>query len=196
MPTLVYWDSDGTEKSFELTLEPVLIGRSAECAIRSEDTRVSRRHARIVLDDEGCWIEDLGSANGVYVGADKISQAPIPVGEIVVVGSIILQVQPDDGQPPPLANGTHTQLCVWLKIERESRAALVEERNALGLRVSELHKTIEQLSRGAASSEEAQAEIERVRAEAEADKARDIERLSREAELAMQEAVAETRNRG
>lgn len=193
MPTLVYWDSDGTEKTFELGLEPVLIGRSSECAIRSDDTRVSRRHARVVGNGNSCWIEDLGSANGVYVGSDKVTQAPIPPGEIVVVGSIILQIQPEDGQPPALPNGTHTQLCVWLKIERESRAALIEERNALGQRVSELHRQIEQLSRGAADAELFQAEIDRIRAEAESDKERDIGRLRNEAEMALQEAVQQAR---
>src|SRR3569832_2365447 len=50
MATLVYSDVDGTDRSFSLGAEPILVGRSAECAIRSDDPRVSRQHARFYLE--------------------------------------------------------------------------------------------------------------------------------------------------
>lgn len=67
MPTLVYHDSDGQEKTLEIGADEVLIGRALECHIRTNDAKVSRRHARIVWED-GYWIEDLGSSNCVFVG--------------------------------------------------------------------------------------------------------------------------------
>ena len=43
MAILHYYDSDGIDKSYELTGEPVLLGRATECTIQSSDPRVSRR---------------------------------------------------------------------------------------------------------------------------------------------------------
>jgi len=41
-----------------------------------DDESVSRRHARISIDDEGATIQDLGSKNGTTVGDKKI-RAPV-----------------------------------------------------------------------------------------------------------------------
>ena len=49
-----------------------LIGRSRDCAVRLDSTRVSRHHARITVDGEAALIEDCGSHNGTAVGGDKI----------------------------------------------------------------------------------------------------------------------------
>ena len=63
MATLVYSDVDGIDRSFSLGVDPVVVGRAAECAIRSEDPRVSRMHARIFVDQGSVWVEDLGSSS-------------------------------------------------------------------------------------------------------------------------------------
>ena len=53
---------------------------------------MSRQHARIFTDGEQCWVEDLNSANGVFVGFERVTRAPIPPGEVVVIGSLLVQV--------------------------------------------------------------------------------------------------------
>ena len=75
VPTLVYSDVDGLDRSVEIGHDPVLVGRSGECSIRSDDPRMSRVHARFYIDGGTLWIEDLGSANGVFVGFDRVSRA-------------------------------------------------------------------------------------------------------------------------
>lgn len=94
MPKLVYQDSDGIERALHLDDSPVLVGRSSECQIRSSDAKVSRRHARIVWDG-GYFIEDLGSSNGVFVGAERVQRAPIRPGDVVVCGSLVLRLLPE-----------------------------------------------------------------------------------------------------
>src|SRR5262245_49437955 len=49
----------------EIALDPGenLIGRQPGAVVRIDDERVSRRHARIVIGDDGAAIEDLGSKN-------------------------------------------------------------------------------------------------------------------------------------
>ena len=107
MASLVYTDGDTVEYSFTVGVEPVLVGRAPECAIRSNHPLVSRNHARFYVDQTGTlYIEDLGSANGVYVGQQRVSHSAVPVGEIVVVGSLTFRQMPEAqaapayGQPP------------------------------------------------------------------------------------------------
>ena len=45
-----------------------LIGRSRDCMVRLDSTRVSRHHARITVEEDGVLIEDCGSRNGTLVG--------------------------------------------------------------------------------------------------------------------------------
>ncbi|MDO8680869.1 MAG: FHA domain-containing protein [Acidobacteriota bacterium] len=49
-----------------------LIGRSRDCVVRLDSTRVSRHHARITVDGDAALIEDCGSRNGTAVGGNKI----------------------------------------------------------------------------------------------------------------------------
>jgi len=139
MATLVYSDTDGVDRSFSLGAEPVLVGRATECAIRSDDPRVSRMHARFFIDGGQLWVEDLGSSNGIYVGPQKVQRALVPVGEIVLVGSLMIRLLPASGTlPPPM--GLHGTLAQWLEMERKARAEVEEERNAFARRVGELHE--------------------------------------------------------
>src|SRR4051812_7168596 len=144
MATLVYSDVDGVDRSLALGAEPVTIGRGPECAIRSGDPRVSRMHARFYLDQGTLWIEDLGSSNGIFVGPNKVQRAPVPTGEIILVGSLMIRLLPASGTlPPPM--GLHGTLATWLDLERKNRAAVEDERDAFAKRVGELHQQIEQM---------------------------------------------------
>jgi hypothetical protein len=154
MATLVYSDSDGVDRSFSLGGDPVMVGRSMECAIRSDDPRVSRMHARFFLEAGSLWVEDLGSANGIYVGASRVQQrAPVPTGEIILIGSLMIRLLPPGGTlPPPV--GLHGTLATWLDQERKARVAVEAERDAFARRVGELHQEI--ANRGLDSSGDTQ----------------------------------------
>ncbi len=58
----------------EIALDPGenLIGRERDSVVWIDDESVSRRHARIVLDDSGAMLEDLGSKNGTFVRGTKV----------------------------------------------------------------------------------------------------------------------------
>jgi DNA-binding winged helix-turn-helix (wHTH) protein len=49
-----------------------LIGRDEDGVVWIDDAQVSRRHARIVIDERGAVLEDLGSKNGTYLRGKKI----------------------------------------------------------------------------------------------------------------------------
>jgi FHA domain len=65
-----------------------IIGRSLDCHLTLEDPLVSRRHARIVVDDSGARIEDMGSRNGVRVNG-AIIRDPVSLrnGDRVRIGT-------------------------------------------------------------------------------------------------------------
>ncbi len=74
------------------------IGRSAHCQVILEGAKVSRLHARIVVDDRGVSIEDLGSSNGVFVNSKRISRgkAAVEPGDRLLVGDVELELTVGD----------------------------------------------------------------------------------------------------
>ncbi len=173
MATLVYSDVDGVDRSFALGPDPVTVGRDPNCTIRSNDPRVSRHHARFFVDQGALWVEDLGSSNGIFVGPNKVQRAPVPTGEIILIGSLMIRLLPASGTlPPPM--GLHGTLATWLDLERKTRATVEEERDAFAQRVGELHQqiaTMKQSSDALPPASDAKAfdgELARLHAESEA----------------------------
>ncbi len=71
--------------------EEIIIGRSSECDVTIADRYMSRRHARLVHDDDRWLLEDLGSRNGTTVNGSRV-EAPTPIAEgdeIVLSGSTV-----------------------------------------------------------------------------------------------------------
>ncbi len=66
-----------------------ILGRDPGAAVFLDDPSVSRRHARIVVSDEGAILEDLGSKNGTHVGEKRVQSAePLSDGNRIRVGSL------------------------------------------------------------------------------------------------------------
>ena len=62
------------------------LGRSEDCDVVLADDAVSRHHARLTLTASGVLLEDLGSANGTWVGRERVEQRYVPPGEAFRVG--------------------------------------------------------------------------------------------------------------
>lgn len=79
------WNDPITGESLEYDLIEgaiVQIGRSADNDIQIQEQHVSRMHARITYQDGIFVIEDLASANGVFVNEEKVSDAyPLIAGD-------------------------------------------------------------------------------------------------------------------
>lgn len=69
-----------------------ILGRSRDCRVRIDATRVSRHHARITIDGEAALIEDCGSRNGTWVrGQRTTGRVRLHDGdEIVIAGFKVL----------------------------------------------------------------------------------------------------------
>lgn len=95
MPKLVYHDSSGTRGTVEMGAETILIGRAADCQIQTQDGLVSRRHARVSYDG-AYWIEDNGSANGVYVGSERVQRYKLRPGDVFRCGHLEVRFEVED----------------------------------------------------------------------------------------------------
>lgn len=65
------------------------IGRKADINIPG-DTRMSRKHTNIILENGVCTLEDLGSSNGTMVLGDKINKCQIDSGVTFTIGQTTL----------------------------------------------------------------------------------------------------------
>lgn len=78
--------SSGRRFGEVLRLDEIILGRAKDSDLVIEDAGVSRRHARI-RHAQGQWvIEDMQSANGVFVNKSKTSQAVLAHGDVVTLG--------------------------------------------------------------------------------------------------------------
>ena len=79
--------TDGEQVALQtFPLGRVIVGRSPDNEIYIKSKFVSRHHAQIVSDDEGCVIEDLNSTNGVFLGEKQIKKYRLRDGDVVTIG--------------------------------------------------------------------------------------------------------------
>jgi len=62
------------EQEHSLSPGTYTLGRSSQCDIVLKGNRISRKHALLKITDKGWEIEDLGSANGVFVDGKQIKK--------------------------------------------------------------------------------------------------------------------------
>jgi len=75
-------------REFRLSEGQNLVGRDPDAAVWIDLASVSRRHARILVDNGAATIEDLGSHNGTYVRGERIVCATKLVnGDKIKVGA-------------------------------------------------------------------------------------------------------------
>ncbi len=67
------------------------IGRAEDNDLVLPDIGVSRRHARIVVEDERVLIEDMGSGNGTFARGDRVDRLEVQDGEEVVIDPFVIQ---------------------------------------------------------------------------------------------------------
>src|SRR5438034_3961086 len=83
----------------------VVAGRDPVAAIPLEDPEASRQHASITAQEGGAVVEDLGSTNGTFVGAERITGSrPIQPGDRVRIGTTVIELRAAamaGGPPPP-----------------------------------------------------------------------------------------------
>lgn len=79
-------------QSYDIADE-VTVGRAAGCGVRVDDSYTSNLHARLYRRDGALWVEDLGSTNGTWVNAERLSGAlRVGRGDLLQVGGTVFEV--------------------------------------------------------------------------------------------------------
>ena len=99
LPGLVVIFSGGQPQCQPIRLDtkPIVLGRfPADDVVVVDDDRISRRHTRVALKNEGVRVTDLESRNGTFVDAQRVTDETMPkLPRILRLGQSLLLVVAD-----------------------------------------------------------------------------------------------------
>ncbi|MBA2309737.1 MAG: DUF3662 domain-containing protein [Pseudonocardiales bacterium] len=87
---------DGSNRVFQLSDGPNVIGRGQNSHFRLPDTGVSRRHVEINWNGQTATLSDLGSTNGTTVNGNPVQTWQLVDGDVVRIGhsTLVFRAQP------------------------------------------------------------------------------------------------------
>ncbi len=105
MHKLIIEDDEGKSVVVPLVRDEITIGRQEGNTVRLTDQNISRKHARLLKQNETLFVEDLDSYNGVRVNGSRIQvKQSLRDGDEVVIGDYKLIFRSDQPTaPPPIA---------------------------------------------------------------------------------------------
>lgn len=83
---LALLDGEAVAREFPVKPGASTIGRLAQSDIHLPTPDVSRRHAQIVFSEDGCFVVDLGSENGVVVNGARVAKHKLASGDVIQLG--------------------------------------------------------------------------------------------------------------
>jgi diguanylate cyclase (GGDEF)-like protein len=98
-PALIFLTGDLLAVPIPLEREEVILGRALEADVRVNDTKISRKHARInAITDErdkttSYVLTDLSSRNGTLLNGQKVRQETLQNGDKITIGEHILRFE-------------------------------------------------------------------------------------------------------
>ena len=96
----------GEVKTAEIKLRlPSTIGRGRGATIMLPHPLVSRTHCELYEADGRLMVRDLGSLNGTFINNQRVTEAALPAGELLTVGTVtfraVYETDEEAGGPPP-----------------------------------------------------------------------------------------------
>lgn len=80
------------------------IGRAPECELRIASSQISRRHCRVLIENDRVYIEDLGSSNGTIVNGVLIApheRVELSAGDEITIGPAQFQLKMNSANTTP-----------------------------------------------------------------------------------------------
>lgn len=97
----ITWEYEGNSEKVEFEQDDIFIGRSAQDGeegaqlVLDFDGKVSRKHARIWLEDDDYWLEDVGSTRGTSINGRKLEDDEVwglTEKDVILIGETTLRV--------------------------------------------------------------------------------------------------------
>jgi len=76
---------EGTE--YPLLVNKIAIGSDPKSTIVLKHHQIERHHAEVYKTGDQCFVKDLGSRFGTYVGKKKVTESPLAPGDIITVAT-------------------------------------------------------------------------------------------------------------
>ncbi|HUK65200.1 MAG TPA: FHA domain-containing protein, partial [Anaeromyxobacteraceae bacterium] len=96
----------GPHQGAIFALDPAIalvMGRGEEVDLVLQDELVSRRHARLSVENGELKVEDLGSTNGTFVNGIRTERGRVAEGDRILVGATLMRVVSRGGSAPGAA---------------------------------------------------------------------------------------------
>jgi len=93
MTKISVFENEVHQKTVELRVGAVSIGRTVDSDIHIKDSTISSQHAKIVTYFEASYIEDLDSTNGTFVNGKRVQKHILNPGDVISVGTHTLKVE-------------------------------------------------------------------------------------------------------
>ncbi len=94
-----------TQFQQELVVGRLIIGRTRDNDLQIDNKYISRHHAQIISAQDSSVIEDLKSANGVYVNSKRVRRKTLNDGDVVQMGQYeLIYIDERSVTSAPLAN--------------------------------------------------------------------------------------------
>lgn len=100
VPKLIAVTGPSTGKAFAVVRTSATIGRHATNDFVIDDPRISAAHLELTRSEERVRIRDVGSTNGTWLGAHRITDIELAIGGEIQIGDTLLRVDIDDAAPP------------------------------------------------------------------------------------------------
>ncbi len=103
--TLIIQNGSQAGQTFKLISASQTIGRTSANQIHIADPTISRQHARITVQSDGVFIQDLDSANGTFVNGRRITGlTPLRAGDTLQIGTTIKLSVSQPGAPEAVSD--------------------------------------------------------------------------------------------
>jgi DNA-binding NtrC family response regulator len=125
----------GPDAGVEVEVPPigVVVGADPSVDVVLQDPAVSSRHCTVVPSADGFSVTDLGSRNGTLLDGVALTQASVPVGAVLRLGTTLVQLMPaeESVEIPPSEHGAFGALVgsslamrqVFALLERASQSS-------------------------------------------------------------------------
>src|SRR4051812_31968626 len=82
------------DQSFELPHgKSLVVGRGVSSDIAIYDSTISRRHAELIVENDGVKVKDLGSSNGTCINGTRVDAGRLSLNDSVTFGKVLFQLE-------------------------------------------------------------------------------------------------------
>jgi DNA-binding NtrC family response regulator len=100
VPKLVAITGPSKGASFAVTKSSTTIGRHSTNDFVIDDPRISAAHLELSRADDRVRVRDVGSTNGSWIGATRVTDVELTIGGEIQIGDTLLRVDVEDSIPP------------------------------------------------------------------------------------------------